>query len=208
MESGVRVPQQKRSIEKRNAVVRAGWELFCEKGYYQTNTAEIAKHAGVSTGIVYHYFQDKKAILKEVVALYTAGLEERMLELLDLPSDKDGLKESLERMIDAAAASHTMDRAAHDEFMALALLDDEIRSLFDSFEERILESMGIKLRKAGLQVQSLPIRLRICYGIVEDVCHAYVNGRISPEEFPTARTLAAAAMTRLLDESDDRRERS
>ena len=127
MESGVRVPQQKRSIEKRNAVVRAGWELFCEKGYYQTNTAEIAKHAGVSTGIVYHYFQDKKAILKEVVALYIAGLEERMLELLDLPSDKGSLMGALERMIDAAAASHTMDRAAHDEFTALALLDDEIR---------------------------------------------------------------------------------
>ena len=30
-------------------------------------TAEIAKEAGVSTGIVYHYFKDKKAILLAAV---------------------------------------------------------------------------------------------------------------------------------------------
>ena len=46
-----RVPTQKRSIEKRQKIVKAGFDLFCEKGYYKTNTAEIAKYAGVSTGV-------------------------------------------------------------------------------------------------------------------------------------------------------------
>ena len=36
-----RVPTQKRSIEKRQKIVKAGFDLFCEKGYYKTNTAEI-----------------------------------------------------------------------------------------------------------------------------------------------------------------------
>ena len=42
-----RIPVQKRSIEKRKRILEAGFQLFCEKGYYKTNTAEIAKYAGV-----------------------------------------------------------------------------------------------------------------------------------------------------------------
>ena len=63
----VRVPKQKRSILKYDAIVRAGYDLFCQQGYYKTNTAEIAKRAGVSVGVVYSYFQDKKDILMQVI---------------------------------------------------------------------------------------------------------------------------------------------
>lgn len=41
----IRIPKQKRSIEKKDAIIVASYELFCEKGYYKTNTAEIAKAA-------------------------------------------------------------------------------------------------------------------------------------------------------------------
>ena len=51
-----RIPVQKRSIEKRKRILEAGFQLFCEKGYYKTNTIEIARHAKVSTGTVYSYF--------------------------------------------------------------------------------------------------------------------------------------------------------
>ena len=47
-----RIPVQKRSIEKRKRILEAGFQLFCEKGYYKTNTIEIARHAKVSTGTV------------------------------------------------------------------------------------------------------------------------------------------------------------
>ena len=55
----IREPVQKRSIEKKEKIIKAGFDLICEKGYYNTNTAEIAKKAGVSTGIVYQYFKDR-----------------------------------------------------------------------------------------------------------------------------------------------------
>ena len=53
MKNEVRQPRQERSIEKKNKIIEAGYQLFSEVGYYGTNTAEIAKRAGVSTGIVY-----------------------------------------------------------------------------------------------------------------------------------------------------------
>ena len=48
-----RIPTQKRSIEKRNKIIAKGFELMCEKGYYNTSTPDIAESAGVSTGIIY-----------------------------------------------------------------------------------------------------------------------------------------------------------
>ena len=59
----VREPIKATSIEKKQRIIDAGLKLFSEKGYYNTNTAEIAKAAKVSTGIVYQYFNDKKDIL-------------------------------------------------------------------------------------------------------------------------------------------------
>ena len=66
----VREPIQKRSIEKKEKIIKYGFDLICEKGYYNTNTAEIAKAAGVSTGIVYSYFNDKHDILLEGLKRY------------------------------------------------------------------------------------------------------------------------------------------
>ena len=70
MKNVVREPRQERSIEKKNRIIEAGYELFSEVGYYGTNTADIAKKAGVSTGIVYGYFQDKRDILISVLDVY------------------------------------------------------------------------------------------------------------------------------------------
>lgn len=42
------------SLEKEEKIIKAGFDLMCKKGYYNTNTLEIAKFAGVSTGIVYY----------------------------------------------------------------------------------------------------------------------------------------------------------
>ena len=62
MKNQIRQPKQSRSVETKNRIITAGYQLFSEVGYYGTNTAEIAKKAGVSTGIVYGYFKDKKDI--------------------------------------------------------------------------------------------------------------------------------------------------
>ena len=59
-ENEIREPIQKRSIETKDKIIEAGFELICNDGFYNTNTSKIAKKAGVSTGIIYQYFKDKK----------------------------------------------------------------------------------------------------------------------------------------------------
>ena len=75
----IRKPIQKRSIEKKEKIIQSGFELICKKGYYNTNTAEIAKNASVSTGIVYQYFKDKHDIFIE--ALKNIDDQEIIIEL-------------------------------------------------------------------------------------------------------------------------------
>ena len=60
----VREPIQKRSIEKKTKIIKAGLDLFYKKGFYNTNTVEIAKIIGVSIGTVYSYFKDKEDYTK------------------------------------------------------------------------------------------------------------------------------------------------
>lgn len=63
----IRQPIKRTSIEKKQKIINAGLQVFSEKGYYNTTTAEIAQIAGVSTGIVYNYFKDKKDILLQAL---------------------------------------------------------------------------------------------------------------------------------------------
>lgn len=72
----VRVPKQKRSIEKAEKILQAAYQLFCERGYYKTNTPEIAERAGVSIGCLYSYFTDKRSIFMEIYTRYLKQFEE------------------------------------------------------------------------------------------------------------------------------------
>lgn len=83
MAQEVREPKQERSIKKKNKIVKAGYELFSTVGYYNTNTAQIAKQAGVSTGIVYGYFKDKRDILLDVLEIYVNTAFAPILDMID-----------------------------------------------------------------------------------------------------------------------------
>ncbi|MCR5148330.1 MAG: TetR/AcrR family transcriptional regulator [Eubacterium sp.] len=67
-ENDIRIPKQKRSIEKKQRIKDAAMKLMSEKGYHSTSSNEIAKEAGVSIGTFYSYYKDKKELYKELVA--------------------------------------------------------------------------------------------------------------------------------------------
>lgn len=71
----VRIPQQKRSIDRKEKVVEAAYQLFCDQGYYETSIPEIARHAGVAVGSVYAYFRDKEDLFDEVHRRFTARFD-------------------------------------------------------------------------------------------------------------------------------------
>lgn len=47
---------------KRRAILDAAAGCFAEKGFEKTTTAEICRAAGISTGSLFHYFPNKRAV--------------------------------------------------------------------------------------------------------------------------------------------------
>lgn len=62
--------QAARSERSRTQILTAALGLFSSQGYRGTNMREIAEAAGVSTGNVYHQFEDKEAIFQTLLDEY------------------------------------------------------------------------------------------------------------------------------------------
>ena len=128
MENFIRNPKQQRAIEKKEKIIDAGFKLICKNGYYNTNTAEIAKEANVSTGIVYQYFKDKHDILLASIEKYGDDIFFPMLKL-----DNFNLQEIdkiIKEMIDNYINNHKVSKIAHEEIMAMVHSDKKIANYY------------------------------------------------------------------------------
>ncbi|MGR1387148.1 TetR/AcrR family transcriptional regulator, partial [Streptococcus agalactiae] len=63
MDKKIRIPSQKRSINKSQKILETARQLFSQKNYFDVTTNEIAKKSSVSIGTLYSYFSNKEDIL-------------------------------------------------------------------------------------------------------------------------------------------------
>lgn len=59
-----------RASSRRRAIIDAAAKVFVQKGYDLAFVSEIAAVAGVSDGLIYRYFDDKRALLDVVLSEY------------------------------------------------------------------------------------------------------------------------------------------
>lgn len=64
--------REERAERSRRSVLDAALYLFSRNGYRATSVRDIAQRAGVSTGAVYHHFEDKDTIFRALIAEYEA----------------------------------------------------------------------------------------------------------------------------------------
>lgn len=55
--------------EKQERILNAALELFSSAGYTATSTSKVAKHAGVSEGLVFKHFKNKEGLVEAILAL-------------------------------------------------------------------------------------------------------------------------------------------
>ena len=171
----IREPIQKRSIEKKEKIIKAGFELICEKGYYNTNTAEIAKVAGVSTGIVYQYFKDKHDILVEGIKRYASDIFYPMLNVTsNIKIDKNNLDTILRNMINTFIENHKLSQIAHEEIMAMTHSDKEIAEFFQQNEMTMTKNISRILVDNGFDSKNLDEKVHIAMHLIDDLCHEIV----------------------------------
>ena len=98
-------PSEASRAETRRAQIRAAAaDCFRQHGFHGTSIAQISKAAGMSTGHIYHYFENKEAIIADIVA---QDLERSLTLTTELRSASDVKDAMVERAIEGV--EHNLD---------------------------------------------------------------------------------------------------
>lgn len=173
--SEIREPIKKTSIAKKEKIIEKGFELMCNKGYHNVTCVDIARYAGVSTGIIYQYFKDKRDIFISGTKDYANKIMFPMLDIIvNKKIDKNNLKEILSKMIDSFIKTHTIKKEAHEELMAMTNLDDEIAKIFIESELRMTKQISEVLIKNGFDETNIEEKVHIAINMIDNYCHEVV----------------------------------
>ena len=174
-EISVREPIQKRSIDKKNKILDHGFKLICEKGYHNTNTAEIAKAAGVSTGIVYSYFKDKHDIL---IQGYLKFKENFFLPLFDeifRDYEVKNIEIALHEVVQVFVTNYEKTNMCRKELSALASSDEEIAMYLEEEQIALAEKIYNLLIEKGFDENELKETIFISLNLIYNYCETIVD---------------------------------
>ena len=142
--------------EKELEILLAATEEFSEKGFFQTKTEDIANRAGVSKGLVFHYFKSKKNLYNQVVKVAIQKLEE-LFDYIQFPNDSlvNLFDYSLKRKFEIAE-SHAAEMALMlDVYGNLEKLPEELqKEIFEYIEKMKTDSYEM----IAQIIRQMPIR--------------------------------------------------
>ena len=88
-----------RNPEARTRVVEAAWRVLSAEGVSGATMRRIAAEAGVTTGFVTHYFEDKQTLLAEVLRHNNRRATERLLAAIGEARGLVALESAVEAML-------------------------------------------------------------------------------------------------------------
>lgn len=146
-----RTKKQNEEIRRqtRQQILNAAFELFASEGYSKTSISAVARKAGISKGLIYHYFESKEAILEAIFD----QLVEIGDEVMDFPKDfspSDKIRQTLEKTFAFIEKNASMGRL----MISLALQPDafaSIKSKVDKVQSEQLEVFSKILKEVGCE---------------------------------------------------------
>jgi AcrR family transcriptional regulator len=130
-----RSPEDNQQLKdaRRIAILRAATRVFAKKGFANTKISDLAKEAGLSHGLVYHYFENKDAVFQAI-------LEDKLESSRAMMKEDDSLPgTALDRM--RTSIANWLERVQQDPDMAHVItqglvsnaLTEETRSMMRSY---------------------------------------------------------------------------
>lgn len=164
---------QQRTIESRKKLLDAAYHLFVEKGYYNTNTKEIARHAGISIGNFYNYYQDKCEIYCALLEVYIADscraiqeLADQLAELKSHSAYQDFLTPYLRELLNRTADT----KKFFDDSVVIARESALVQSVLSRAEKEIIAILEMFLKKRYPKSQeNFYTKARMIYVITDHV---------------------------------------
>jgi AcrR family transcriptional regulator len=130
--------------ERRQQLLDAGARVFTERSYDDASMAEVARAAGISKGLLYHYFPSKRD-------LFVATLEAAAAELREItePDPSLPVPEQLVSVLDAYLAWIDDHADSYAKLMESASGSDDVRSYMAQVRAGTVERMLAALVKSG-----------------------------------------------------------
>lgn len=194
----IREPIQKRSIEKKQNIIKYGFELICEKGYHNTNTAEIAKAAGVSTGIIYQYFNDKRDIFLQGIEQYSKSLLFPINEVLSKNTKNFDLETEFNNVIKTLIKNHKLSEAAHEEIYALQHSDPEVAQIFFNQEIEATNKLIEVLESNNIKTDNINEKAHLIISMIDNLCHEIVYHKHKNMNYDAMKSIVIKSIITLL----------
>jgi len=197
MADTVREPVQERSILKKKQIIEAGYALFAEKGYFATNTAEIAKRAGVSTGIVYGYFRDKRDILLDALDIYLEKAVSPIDEMFDKLISPIDFEQIIAHILDNTVIFHLQNSGMHEILHSLRPTDEVVCTKFIALEDNLTKNITEGLRKADYHNSNIEERVHLAISMVQSFAHEMVFDKHDYLDYDILRTFVQKSLLAL-----------
>ena len=122
--------------ERRRQLLEAGARVFTERSYDDASMAEVARAAGISKGLLYHYFPSKRD-------LFVATLEAAAAELREItqPDPALPIPEQLVTVLDAYLSWIEAHADSYVKLLESATGSDDVRSYMAQMRASTVERM-------------------------------------------------------------------
>ncbi|SEL05669.1 transcriptional regulator, TetR family [Roseivivax marinus] len=182
-----------KEVQRRRDLIAATIREIGETGTLSVTVGKIAKRAGVSPGLAFHYFGDKEALF---LAAMRAILRDYGDEVRAALAGADTPAERLEAIIGASfAESHFRDGAvaAWLNFYVLAQTSDEAARLLALYHRRLHSNLVHDLRP--LLGNEAPCAARRMAALIDGIYLRFALTRDAVDAAPAAEEVRAALAT-------------
>jgi TetR/AcrR family transcriptional regulator, transcriptional repressor of bet genes len=132
---------------RRRQLVDAAIAVIHEQGFAHATVARIARHAGISAGMVHHYFKDKDDLLFATMRHLLAELRADAVERLSAAADPE---QRIRAIIDACFGEAQFDEQVFSAWLALygnARQSERLTNILTLYHGRLKSSLLFDLRR-------------------------------------------------------------
>ena len=179
-----RNPVQKRSIDTKNKLIESGIFLFSKKGFYKTNSKDIARHAGVAIGSFYSYFNDKKEFLIETLERFNEIIFSKIKEYQEINEpDLSNPDIYIINLINNVINAHEILPEFHEEIIFLMHTDPDIKKIMKKCLNQSIKMTFNSLYKIKdhLKVKDINTASEIVFITVEEIVHHIIFNKKNHE---------------------------
>lgn len=192
-------PVQARSQKTRENLLKAALFMYEKKGYHKTTVDDIAAQAGVSTGIAYRYFRNKKDMLLSVIA-YGAEHIGAMTGIGEagIPGEITDIRQYLTWILQRFEQFHIRYRAIHEELEGLQHTDEDVRELYSRISDEKMQGVIARLSAFLHEDPHVREKAYTAIGIMEQHCHMMMNMTLFGLDAGVMRDLTITAVLAVL----------